>query len=495
MRKTLALLSAAAAIVAVVSAGPVAAQADFTKFVAVGASVDAGFIDSCWVRHGQVESWPAIFARQTGTQDFQQPIINEPGLGACQILTSLAPTFNYGAGNGTPANLTLTRPYDNLAIPGYLVSSVVNCKTKVSEPSDPLYRACNNALIDVVLRGSGATILQQAATLHPTFFAIGILGNELLGPATQGTVIDGVTLMPAAAYAASYQVIVDTMKAAQGGTGKGIAATLPDVSTLPYFTAVGPILGINPATGAPIYVLGPTGCPTGYPACPVPAGTIVPLPLGALMKVGYGIPCQIAPTLPKCDNPLPDNATLIGTTGFPGLLYPSEVTLLKARQVEYNTQIRTLAGGAGYKIFDTAAVLADIKARGRSFGGMTLTSSYLSGGIFSYDGVHPSAIGYALVADELVQFVNATFGTSVPRIDISPYLFNGNSQAGGFPIGMHPTSDEILNYAAAYFTPGVLENLRQTFPIPSLQSGVVLGGGDDAPIVRERPELDDVRSH
>ena len=42
------------------------------------------------------------------------------------------------------------------------------------------------------------------------------------------------------AYAASYKVIVDTMKAAQGGTGKGIAATIPDVTTLPYFTAVSP---------------------------------------------------------------------------------------------------------------------------------------------------------------------------------------------------------------------------------------------------------------
>ncbi len=473
-------LLAALAVALAVPASPAAAQADFTKFVSVGASVDSGFIDSCWVKHGQTDSWPAIFARQAGVSGFQQPIVGEPGLGPCQILTSLAPTFSYAPNTGKPENLTLPRPYDNLAIPGYLGASVVNCKTNVTDSTSPLYIPCNNALIDLVLRGSGATVLQQAASLKPTFFAIGVLGNELLGPATKGTVIDGVTLMSKEAYAASYKTIVDTMKAAQGGTGKGIAATIPDVTSLPYFTAVSPIIGVNPATGAPIYVLGPTGCPTGVPACPVPSGTIVPLPLGSLMKLGYGVPCAVAPTLPKCNNPLPDNATLIGTTGVPGLLYPSEVSLLKTRGTEYNAQIKTLAEGAGYKVFDTAALLADIAAHGREYAGMTLTSSYLSGGIFSYDGVHPSATGYAIVADALVMFVNASYGTTLPRVDMSPYLLTGNS-SGGFPGSSYgpPTQEQIIEFAAAYFTPAVLENFWQTMGVPTEDRGIALGNGDD----------------
>ncbi|MBK9966705.1 MAG: SGNH/GDSL hydrolase family protein [Holophagales bacterium] len=481
-------LLAALAVALAVSASPAAAQADFTKFVVVGASVDSGFIDSCWVKHGQTDSWPAIFARQTGISGFQQPIVGEPGLGPCQILTSLAPTFSYAPNTGKPENLTLARPYDNLAIPGYLGASVVNCKTATADVP------CKNALIDLVLRGSGATVLQQAASLKPTFFAIGVLGNELLGPATQGTAIDGVTLMSKEAYAASYKTIVDTMKAAQGGTGKGIAATVPDVTTLPYFTAVSPIIGLNPSTGAPIYVLGPTGCPTGVPACPVPAGTVVPLPLGSLMKLGYGIPCAVAPTLPKCNTPLPDNATLIGTTGVPGLLYPGEVSLLKTRGTEYNAQIKTLAEGAGYKVFDTAALLADIAAHGREYAGMTLTSAYLSGGVFSYDGVHPSATGYAIVADALVQFVNANYGSSIPRVNMAPYLLTGNS-SGGFPTSSYgpPTQEQIIEFAAAYFTPEVLENFWQTLGVPTEDRGLVLGNGDDElpmPVAPRRAKID-----
>lgn len=472
LSKTLASCALAAGLL--LGALPAAAQADFTKIVAVGASVDSGFLDSCWVKHGQLDAWPAIFARQAGRDDFQQPLINEPGLGGCQVLTSLAPTFSAKPSTGTPANLTLQRPYDNLAIPGYLAASVTTCKTAGAAAP------CANPLIDLVLRGSGATVLEQAASLHPTFAIVGVLGNELLGPATSGTVIDNVTLMPAALYGASYKTIVDTLKASQSGTGKGIVATIPDVTSLPYFTTVSPILGVNPATGAPIYALGATGCPSGVPVCPVPAGTLVPLPLGALMKSGYGVPCAVAP-LPNCNKPLPDNADPV--TRIPGILYPSEVALLQSRGAAYNEQIRTLATADGYKVFDTAALLADIKAHGREIAGITFTSAYLTGGIFSYDGVHPTAMGYAIVADAAIQFVNASYGTNLQRPNMYPYLFDGNS-SGGIPAG-RPSYDELLDWAAAYFTPEVLAQFGELFPLvgPSL----ALPGGDDQIPVRQGP--------
>jgi hypothetical protein len=210
------------------------------------------------------------------------------------------------------------------------------------------------------------------------------------------------------------------------------------------------------------------------------------------MKVGYGIPCAVAPTLPACNNPLPDNAGVVAGAGVPGLLYPSEVSLLKTRGTEYNAQISSLAQGAGYKVFDTAAILADIAKHGREYAGITLTSAYLAGGIFSYDGVHPSATGYAIVADELVQFVNANYGTKVSRVDMAKYLFNGNSSPGGFPMNSYgpPSQEEIIEFAAAYFTPETLEAFWQTMGVPGESVGLVLGGGDDplpAPVApRER---------
>ncbi len=475
MKKAMKIAFSAAAAVAL--SLPASAQVDMSKMFVLGASVDSGFESNCWVKGGQTDAWPAIIARQAGV-DFQQPLLDVPGVGGCMILQNLAPTFTYAASTPKPLNLTLARPYNNLAIPGYLTSSATTCVTATATAP------CKNPLIDLVLRGSGATTLQQAASQKPTFVILGVFGNEALGAATSGTVIDGVTLPSAAVYAASYKTIVDTMKASQGGNAVGIAATLPDIPTIAYFTAVPPYYGVNPSTGAPLYVLGPTGCPTGVPACPVPAGTLVPFPLATMMKAGYGIPCAANKTLPKCDSPLPDNGD--PATGIPGLLYPTEVALIRARIAEYNTQIRALAGGAGYKIFDTGALIADMTTTGRAYGGLTITGAYLSGGFFSYDGVHPTSLGYAIVADDAVKFINQNFNASIPEVNLTPYLFNGSSTSGGFPTGMAMTQDDILNYGAAYWTP---ENMKAFSQVFGLQLGhLPISADEEIPIPVGRRE-------
>jgi hypothetical protein len=55
-------------------------------------------------------------------------------------------------------------------------------------------------------------------------------------------------------------------------------------------------------------------------------------------------------------------------------------------------------------------------------GGVVLRSSFLTGGIFSYDGVHPQRLGYALVANEFVKLINQAFGAKVPQVNLQKYL-------------------------------------------------------------------------
>ena len=61
--------------------------------------------------------------------------------------------------------------------------------------------------------------------------------------------------------------------------------------------------------------------------------------------------------------------------------------------------------------------------------------------------------------DELVQFVNKSYGTSLPRVDMSTYLFNGNTSSGGYPKSSYgpPTQAEVIEFAAAYFSPETLD--------------------------------------
>src|SRR5204862_6041115 len=136
---------------------PAAAQVDLSNFVQIGDSYTAGFQDGCWVKHGQLDDFGIILARQAGTDgSFQQPLLDEPGVGGCLVLQSLAPSFTRKASTPKPLNLTLPRPYNNLAVPGFAVNDVVNVVASAQN---------GNPLTDLVLRGlgGGTTALQQAA--------------------------------------------------------------------------------------------------------------------------------------------------------------------------------------------------------------------------------------------------------------------------------------------------------------------------------------------
>ena len=460
------------AVLLAVAAGPAAGQADFSKFVAIGASVDAGFLDNCWVKYGQVDSWNAILARQAGAPAFEQPLLDTPGTG-CMYLVSLAPQFKTREAVVKPLNLALPRPYDNLSIPGYTTAAAVT-KKGPSSATD---------IAAVVLRTLNATQVEQAASLKPTFVSIGMYGNEVLGPATSGTAVDGVTVVPAAAYAVAYQTIVNTLKAAQGGTAKGVVQLIPDITSIPFTSTLPPFITSG---GKP--VVGPDGKPMtflsskggnvaspGAATAPIPPTSLVNITASSFLATGYGIPCAVLdaasapandPRRTNCNKPLPDNAN--PQLGIPGVvLYPDEVALLQARGAEINAQIRSIATAAGYKVFDTAAFFANLKAHGREIAGMTVGTAFLSGGVISYDGVHPTSLGYALWADEVIGFVNESFGASIPRPDLHGYLFDGNSSEGGYPVGPNQalTTEEAISWGAAIFTPEVMASLERTFPI------------------------------
>jgi hypothetical protein len=420
---TLLRLLSAAALAAVIAL-PAAAQVDLSKLVWIGDSIGAGFSSGCLTKRVQVDSPSAVIARANGVADFQQPIINDPGQGGCMVLTSLAPSFGAEPSTGTPANLALPRPYNNLAIPGCNIHDMLYATTGADKGS------CS-ALIDLILRNSTFKIgseVDQAISLAPTFVILANFGNDYLGAVSSGTAIDGVTVTPLASFTADTNAAVAKLAARQKNgivTGVVDVTNIPFTTTLPpYVTSGGKLVLVN---GAPIPLLGPKGCATGVPACAIPSSTIVTLAAGSYMPFGYGIPCAVAPTLPKCNNPLPDSSSAAG----PGvLLYADEVTLLKTRGAEYNAAAKAAAAANGYKYWDPNDLLVRLKA-GFDYGGATINAAYLTGGAFSYDAVHLTPIGYALMADDIIKFINANFpGANLKEPDLSTYLYAGGTAGG-----------------------------------------------------------------
>ena len=472
------LRSLATLAVAALLALPVAAQqADFTTYVSLGDSLTMGIMDACLVEHGQRDSYPAVLARQASNAAFEQPLVKEHGLGGCMYLKSLLsstgaldPVFGAWPSDGVPLNATLSRPYNNLGIDGFKIHDVV-----ATNPTTPGASAAY-----LTLRGQG-TALQQAASLKPTFLTIWIGANEFYGAITSATTIPcpdpavrGCTLTAMSSVNADLDTIFNTLKAAQGGTGKGVVLNMSDPPLIPFVTTVSPVLGTNPANNQPIYALSNVGCPSGVPVCPVPPGSYLTLVASQYLKAGYGVPCAIlAPTDPKqanCNKPLPDNYAVNPATGAvsPGVvLTPPEWAAIRLEAQQINAAIQAKATAAGYKVFDMSDWWNDLLAHGRSYGGLSLSASYL-GGIVSYDGAHLTSTGYAILANDLIQFINANYGNTIVQADMYPFLFNGNTSTGGYPLP--PASvvlapgDEIT-WAAAVFGPdNWQQNLKSFFP-------------------------------
>ncbi len=403
------------------------AQADFSRFYVIGDSLTAGYSHGSLVQTFQQYSYPALIAQQAGVDDFEQPLISEPGIPARLVLLHLVPSVVIGqkAGLGTPINLTLPRPYNNLAVPGANVYDVLN--------------TVSGGLHDVILRGQG-TQLQQFIVSNPTFAVVWIGNNDLLGSVIYGKVIEGVTVTPLSFFVDQLQGLINGIRLASDADV--VFLTLPDPTVIPYTTTIPPYI-VNPATGQPVLddqgnpipLLGPNG--------PLPPNSLVTLPASALLAEGYGIPKALGGN----GLPLPDDVVLL----------PGEIDQIRSILKSFNNEIRSRAEDAGFKVFDSEALITQLSETGVLYGGIHLTFDYLTGGMFSYDGVHPSPLGYAVFVNYLIEFINQEFGNELPLIDLKPFI---TGEKGGVPV-----EGTILPNSMPIFTQQAYESLKSVFPL------------------------------
>ena len=326
---------------------------------------------------------------------------------------------------------------------------------------------------------------------------LGIIGNDILTVGLVGFLQDGVSATPLAAFTAKYNAVAASLKAS-GRTGVFIGT--PDLRLIPLATTIKPV--VTDATGTPILVggqqvplLGPGNakfpCPTGQAACALPAGTLVTLGANApqdalggksLLALGFGIPCAVAPTLPQCGKPLPDGSFVPPSTVNTGVLfYPDEVQAIDDRVKAMNAVIQAAASANGFQYFDFYALAQDLETNGRDFGGIHISSSFVTGGMFAYgDAVHMSNIGYSILADELIKFINKSFATSVPEPDLSVALFTPDVPAAG-TTGIEPLDTSL------FFTEDTWRDLFREFPLQDASMKLVFPGEEDtverAPVV------------
>ena len=380
------------------------AQVDFTRYVSLGDSLTAGFWSGGLVSTVQVNSYPALLDRQaTGSSaNFQQPLVRYPGIPNALQLVSLLPNIVIAPapGAGVPLNLNLQAPYNNLGVPGAKVHDTV--------------ATTNGGLHDLILRNpafGNTTALQQALIQKPTFVTLWIGNNDVLAAAGSGLVIEGVTITPVANFQQDYLTIMAALKA----SGAKIAvANIPDVTSIPLVTTI-PSVVVNPATrqpvivnGAPVPLIGPKG--------PLTAADHVLLTAQTSLGKGLGIPVQLGGT----GKPLLDS----------DVLDAQETATIEARISAYNAIIAQAASDNGAALVDVNSLFRNIATNGLNIGGVTYTNAFLTGGLFSYDGVHPTPFGYAFIANTFIDAIDAKFNANIQPVNLYPFMF-GTPALGG----------------------------------------------------------------
>ena len=362
-------------------------SANFARYVALGDSLTAGFDSGSLHVNAQNNSYPALIHRQVsgGASGFQQPLISEPGIPGRLVLRTITasgiPVITPEPNTGQPTNLGAPA-YQNLAIPGADVHDLVAS------------RADAGVLFQIILRDPRFTALQLALAQNPTFVTLWIGNNDVLGAATSGIVIEGVTLTPVAQFEADFRAA--TAAIAASGARMAIA-NIPDVTTIPFVTTVQRFVTLP--NGSSFNLIGPEG--------PIGPNDFVLLSAADDIQQGFGIPAPLGR----------------GPLGNEHVLSAAEVATIRARIAAYNAIIAAEANARGAAHVDINRQLIEYATRGRNVGGILLTTAFLTGGIFSYDGVHPTAIGQGLIANAFIEAINAQFDAEIPLVNLASLMF------------------------------------------------------------------------
>jgi hypothetical protein len=399
---------------------PSKGTADFTRYIALGNSLTAGFSDGGLYLEGQQNSFPGMIADQmkaVGGGSFTTPLFpaaqfNGSGYMKLTALINGVPTIEKETSNlalrgsitlpgvGTvPLYLKYTGEINNFGIPGI----------KLVDARNPAY-GNGNGFYERLLPGNSptnTTAYLDFVTAKPwTFFSNWLGNNDILSYATAGAT--GTPPTPKATFTTEYSAVTDKLTS----TGaKGVVATIPDVTKTAYFNTVTLktlLAAINATpTGAnvkDIYIQPGTGIPRA-----ATAEDLFTLPLSSDGVMGKPNANQIPYGLHP-GNPVESKY----------VLDKAEVFVVNDYIASYNNTIKNIANARGLAIMDAFATLNEYGA-GKFANGIPVSSAFIKGNLFSLDGIHLTPLGYAITANAFIAAINAKYGSSIPVVDISKY--------------------------------------------------------------------------
>ncbi|MBS1772917.1 MAG: hypothetical protein JST82_08650 [Bacteroidetes bacterium] len=403
-------------------------DADFTRYVAVGNSLTAGYADGSLYREGQMNSYPAILYNQfkiVGAGNFVQPLLpgkyGYPGprmflnmvQGPCDTAASLAPQYYTGALDSATSSMSIAAngPYNNMGVPG------IRCIDFLVRG----YGMLNPYARRFYLDPAGSRPADEAAVLHPTFFTLWIGSNDVLGYATNGgdqasPGAGGVnTISNVDMFNAAYDTTLSNLR--RSGA-QGVLINIPDITAIPFFTTIGAkgltisqddayrlnnsyngASGVRFEAGSNYFVIEDSSVPAKFRQIRDGELILLSLPLDSVKCKGWG-------TI----KPIPGKYVLTS----------NEVAKINVAISAFNRIIYLMAKRENLPMVDMYSYLHTVQA-GIVFNGVSYNTSFVNGGAFSLDGVHLTPRGYALVANQIIMAINERYKATIPLADVNSY--------------------------------------------------------------------------
>lgn len=413
---------------------PSAGDIDASRYVAVGGSVTAGFLDDALTYEGQETSLAAILAQQlalVGGAGFTQPLMNSSSVGVnldgnssfimgyktdCKNVTSLSPIRLALTGDQSAlTNTVYASHFRNMGVP-YLKSTQMNVIGLGNPANGP--GNFNPFFARMTSNQTSASVMQDVMASQPTFFSLFLGMDEVLAFAKKGAATGSLTPLSGAAGVGFDGSIDDVLTQLTANGAKGVVGTIPDVTEMPYFNTI-PYNGLNldeenAATLNSIY--NPIDI---YFTVGVNPFVIQDPAAGAfgvrLMEEGELILLSVPLDSVKCYK--------MGSA-FPFrnefVLTLDEISDIQTAITNYNTILVSKAQEKGLALADVYSFYKKFKS-GIVYNGVSMNAKFVSGGAYSLDGIHLNPKANALLANEFLKAINSQYNAKIPFADASKF--------------------------------------------------------------------------
>lgn len=384
-------------------------ELNFNHYLAIGSDYTSGYTNDGLYVEGQKNSFPALIAQQIrhiNNIPFRQAFL-ETGMDYHYSLKSvsidsLCPSslfkFKLDTTSGKPysdwTDLSKSEPFHNLGIPYLKVTDINREYLQVPNSVTP------NFYFQRLLSEKTTSYLDYIkAQPKPTFFSVELGFNDVFAYVWKGGG-SSITISSQEDFEKNY---TDLLEVLCQNNAQGVLFTIPSVEDLPFVNTLGH-QWVNKGNCQSMSLYEREDI--NGEVSPLMSGDY--LLISAYNEMEYGSNPQLGINR---NYPLPSNAVLDRT----------EVQNAVDATHGFNTFIKKMAAEKNLALFDMEQFISDIRGGKVIFDGVNIHSAYINGGFYSLDGFTLTPRGNAIIANRVIETINAKYESSIPLLDIEDY--------------------------------------------------------------------------